>query len=95
MKKYNYVTELNRMRGNSIRRAEAHLKRLGLAVRRLPHLTALHIKRPKWMSWAQFKAAIRSVLQPRRGSAVVFSWTGRVYVCSYRGNQPGVFQPVA
>ena len=48
------------------------------------------------MSWDEFKAVIRAVLQPRIGSVVLSSCrTGRVFLCSNRGNQPGVFQRLA
>lgn len=90
-----YVAEFNRPQTDSIRKCSALLARWGLSVKRLPHLTTVLIERPASMSWRDFKAAIRSVLQPRRGSVLIASQTtGRVFICSNRGNQPGMFQRV-
>ena len=90
-----YVAEFNRPRNDNIRLCAAELQRWGLVVTRLPHLTTLLIKRPAYMSWRDFKAAIRSVLQPRLGSVVIASRrTGRIFICSNRGNQAGLFQRV-
>ena len=88
-----YFGEFNRVVGDSIRNAMKILQSWGLDVQLLPHKTALRIERPKDMSWADFKRAIRAVLQPRRGSVTISSESsGRTYVCSNRGNQPGSFQ---
>jgi len=88
-----YFGEFNRVVGDSIRHAMRVLQSWGLDVHLLPHKTALRIERPDGMSWADFKRAIRAVLQPRRGSVMISSEsTGRTYVCSNRGNQPGSFQ---
>ena len=96
MPKRKYVAEFNRPRNDSIRVCAARLTRHGLSVMRLPHLTTILIERPESMAWSDFKAAIRSVLQPRRGSVVIASrTTGRVFICNNRGNQPGLFQRVA
>ena len=88
-----YFGEFNRVVGDSIRNAMKILQSWGLDVQLLPHKTALRIERPKDMSWADFKRAIRAVPQPRRGSVMISSESsGRTYVCSNRGNQPGSFQ---
>ncbi|WP_314963950.1 hypothetical protein [Bradyrhizobium cosmicum] len=88
-----YFGEFNRVIDDNIRRAMRVLQSWGLNVQLLPHKTALRIERPEDMSWADFKRAIRGVLQPRRGSVMISSETsGRTYVCSNRGNQPGAFQ---
>jgi uncharacterized protein YqgV (UPF0045/DUF77 family) len=88
-----YFGEFNRAVGDNIRRAMSVLRSWGLDVQLMPHKTALRIERPEDMSWADFKRAIRAVLQPRRGSVMISSEsTGRTYVCSNRGNQPGSFQ---
>ena len=88
-----YFGEFNRVVGDNIRRAMSVLRSWGLDVQLLPHKTALPIERPDDMTWTDFKRAIRAVLQPRRGSAMISSEsTGRTYVCSNRGNQPGTFQ---
>lgn len=88
-----YFGEFNRVVGDSIRNAKKILRSWGLDVESIPHRTALRIERPEGMSWTDFKRAIRAVLQPRRGSVMISSEsTGRTYVCSNRGNQPGTFQ---
>lgn len=88
-----YFGEFNRVIDDNIRRAMRVLQSWGLNVQLLPHKTALRIERPEDVSWADFKCAIRAVLQPRRGSVMISSeTTGRTYVCSNRGNQPGAFQ---
>jgi hypothetical protein len=88
-----YFGEFNRAVGDNIRRAMSVLRSWGLDVQLMPHKTALRIERPEDMSWADFTRAIRAVLQPRRGSVMISSEsTGRTYVCSNRGNQPGSFQ---
>jgi hypothetical protein len=85
--------EFNRVVGDSIRNAMRVLQSWGLDVQLLPHKTALRIERPDDMSWGDFKRAIRAVLQPHRGSVMISSEsTGRTYVCSNRGNQPGSFE---
>jgi hypothetical protein len=81
---------------DNIRWVVAYLERHGITVTRIRHLTALLLERPPSMSWDEFKAVIRAVLQPRIGSVVLSSCrTGRVFLCSNRGNQPGVFQRLA
>lgn len=91
-----YVAEFNRPRGDSIAACAGNLTQRGPSVTRLPHLTTILIERPSDLAWSDFKAAVRSSLQPRRGSVVVASCsTGRVFVCSNRGNRPGRFQLVA
>jgi len=88
-----YFGEFNRVVGDNIRRAMSVLRSWGLDVQLLPHKTALRIERPDDMTWTDFKRAVRAALQPRRGSAMISSEsTGRTYVCSNRGNQPGTFQ---
>ena len=91
-----YLAETNRALRDNVRWVVAYLERHGITVTRIRHLTALLLERPPSMSWAEFKAVIRSVLQPRIGSIVLSSCrTGRVFLCSNRGNQPGVFQRLA
>ena len=91
-----YFAEINRARGDNIGRVEKFLARRGIMVTRIQHLTALLLERPPTMTWDDFKTAIRSVLQPRIGSIVLSSCTtGRVFLCSNRGNQPGVLQRLA
>ena len=87
-----YFAEFNRVVGDSIRRAAEHLRRLGLDVQVLPHRTSMRIERPPEMPWQDFKKALRTILQRRRGSVMLHSeHTGRTYICSNRGNRPGVF----
>lgn len=91
-----YVAEFNRPRGDSIAACAGNLTQRGLIVSRLPHLTTLLIEQPRDLPWRAFKAAVQFSLQPTRGSVVVTSCsTGRVFVCSNRGNHPGKFQLVA
>jgi hypothetical protein len=91
-----YVLELNRPRWDNIRACARWLQRnYGLAVQILPHKTSIRITRPKHVSWLDFKKAVRAIIQPRRGSAMIFSQRpGNVYVCSNRANRPGHFQPI-
>jgi len=88
-----YFGEFNRVIGNNIRRAARALQRAGLDVEVLPHKTALLIRRRMSMPWNDFTRAIRSVLQPRRGSVIISSEaTGNTFICQNSGNQPGRFQ---
>lgn len=90
-----YVVEFNRAYGDNIRVAARRLERRGLDVEILSHKTSLVVIRPSWMSWSVFQDAIRAALDPTRGSALVMSQsTGKAFICSNRGNQPGVFQEV-
>ena len=83
------------MVGDNIRAVARRLTRAGLPAHTVAHKTTLVIERPAGMTWARFKALIRSILQPKRGSVILFSeTTGRTFLCSNRGNQPGVFQTV-
>lgn len=87
-----YFGEFNRVLRDNIRFAARMLRRLGLDVQVLPHRTSLMIERPRGMSWADFKDAVRSVLQPRRGSVMLSSESsGNTYICTNRGNRPGRF----
>lgn len=87
-----YFGEFNRVIRDNIRVAARLLRRLGLEVRVLPHKTSLLIERPRGMPWSQFTRAVRSVLQPRRGSVMLSSEaTGNTFICSNRGNRPGRF----
>ncbi len=90
-----YIAETNRVVGDNIRAVARRLTRAGLPTYTLAHKTTIVIERPKGVSWAKFKALIRSILQPRRGSVILFSEaTGRTFLCSNAGNQPGQFQEV-
>lgn len=87
-----YFAEFNRVVGDNIRGAARSLRRIGLNITVLPHRTALMIERPSSMSWPAFKAAIRAVLQPRRGSVIISSEaTGKTFICQNSGNRPGLF----
>jgi hypothetical protein len=91
-----YVLEFNRAYGDSIRTAARRLARWGLDVEILSHKTSLIAVRPSSMTWSEFEDAIRAALDPIRGSALVFSQSsGKAWICSNRGNQPGVFQEIA
>lgn len=88
-----YFAEFNRACGDNIRLTKRRLRRHGIDAHILPHRTSLEILRPKGMSWAVFKSAIRAQLQPRRGSVMMSSEkTGKTFICSYVGNQPGRFR---
>lgn len=88
-----YFAEFNRVRGDNIRLTARALRRGGLRVHVVAHRTALEIQRPDYMSWPAFTSAIRGELQPRRGSVMISSEaTGRTFLCSNAGNQPGRFQ---
>ena len=77
---------------DSSRWAADKLERLGIKVRRMAHLTAMLLELPPGMTWVEFKEALKSVLQPGRGSVLVHSRvTGNVFVCNNRGNRPGKF----
>lgn len=88
-----YFAEFNRVVGDNIRIAKSRLYRMGLNSNILPHKTSLVIERPEAMPWAQFTAAIRAVLQPRRGSVMISSeYSGKAWICQNAGNRPGYFQ---
>ncbi|MCC8948216.1 hypothetical protein H8A97_24675 [Bradyrhizobium sp. Arg62] len=90
-----YILEYNRARGDSIRTAARWLERAGLDVEIIPHKTSLTAVKPTIMSWTAFENAVRSSIDPIRGSVLVMSQSsGRAWICSNRGNQPGVFQEI-
>jgi hypothetical protein len=87
-----YVLETNRAIRDNVKRAARHLERGGLLVDLLPHKTTMLIKRPLSMNWSAFKSLLVSAIQPHVGSMLLFSkYSGRCWICSNRGNQPGVF----
>ena len=87
-----YVVETNRAIGDNVKRAARRLERSGLVVDILPHKTTMLVERPLSMTWADFKRLLASIVQAGAGSLLVFSKTsGRCWICSNRGNQPGVF----
>ena len=91
-----YTAETNRAMRDSIRWVKGFLERQGIKVTLLAHLTSMLLERPPEMTWTGFKTLIRSVIQPRIGSVLLTSCTtGNVFLCSNRGNQPGVFQRLA
>jgi len=89
-----YIIEFNRVIYDDIRRAAwIFQKKWGIAAQVVTHKTTLVVIRPKQMSWSKFKGIILQMIQPRRGSALIFSErTGASYICSNRGNRPGQFQ---
>ncbi len=87
-----YGAEFNRAVGDNIRGVMRKLEKAGLSVRKPPHLTTLFIRRPLSITWDEFKDIIRSVLQPRIGGVFLTSSTGRMFVCSNKGNRPGRFE---
>jgi len=87
-----YFAEFNRVTSDNIRIAAKKLARQGLSVTVLAHKTSLLIEKPDSMSWSELKDALRSVLQPRRGSVMLSSeTTGKTFICRYGGNRPGDF----
>lgn len=86
-----YRAELNRPVGDSTRKVVRFFERRGYEVERIPHLTSLTIRLPDDGDFATFQSDVAKVLQPRRGSALIHSTSGRSWVCSNRGNRPGRF----
>ncbi len=89
--RYRYIAEFNRCVGDSITRVIRRLELLGYEVERLPQLTTLRIRRPTGADFASFRADLCRLLQPRRGSLIVSSSSGKAWSCSMRGNRPGDF----
>lgn len=90
--KKRYFAEFNRVIGDNLKKAVKKLTNYGIKSQILHHKTSILIERPLEMEWAAFKAAIVSVLQPRRGSVMIHSErSGHTYICSNRGNRPGDF----
>jgi len=86
-----YLAEFNRCVGDNIARVIRALRRLGYEVERVPQLTALRIKPPAGGTFDDLKGDLRPLLQPRRGSLIISSTSGRSWSCSMRGNRPGDF----
>jgi hypothetical protein len=87
-----YFGEFNRPQRDNIRACARKLERLGLRVERLRHETSLAIIRPTSMPWGEFLNAIRSILDPKLGSVMLFSQaTGNAFRCDNRSNRPGRF----
>ncbi len=92
--KRRYVAELNRCIGDNIARAIRYLERRGYIVDRVPQLTTITIRLPRGGSFADLQADLVNVLQPRRGSLILCSTSGRSWSCNMRGNMPGVFDRI-
>jgi hypothetical protein len=90
-----YYAEFNRAYGD-IRRVARRLESWwGLNVEIVPHKTTVRIERPPDMGWKRFSDALRSVLDERLGAVILFSAsTGNVFLCSNRGNMPGIIQKI-
>ena len=88
---WRYIAEFNRCVGDSIVRAKRWLERRGYQVEFVPQLTTLLIRRPVGVTMKQFRADLRALLQPRRGSLILFSTSGRAWSCRMKGNRPGNF----
>jgi hypothetical protein len=87
-----YIIEGNRLRGDSIKFVARSLKKYGLGVEQVPHKTTLKLMRPRSMSWKNFLRLLKRFVQPKIGSMLLFSCvTGKVFLCSNRGNRAGVF----
>lgn len=91
---HRYGAELNRCIGDNIARAVRYLERRGYVVDRVPQLTTITIELPRDGSFTALKADLLGVLQPRRGSLVLWSTSGRSWSCSMRGNMPGIFDRI-
>lgn len=93
--KNSYVIEFNRSRRDSLSWVIENLKALGYEVERVPnHLTTIRVDRFKGQRWRAFRRDIRHLLNPKKGSAVVLSDSGKAWVCSMKGNRPGKFVKV-
>lgn len=91
MVRWRYIVEFNRCVGDSISRAKRWLERRGYQVEFVPQLTTLLVRRPVGVTMREFRADLRALLQPRRGSLVICSSSGRAWSCNMRGNRPGDF----
>lgn len=89
--RWRYVAEFNRCVGDSIRRVKRRLERRGYQVEFVPQLTTLLIRRPAGVTMKQFRADLRTLLQPRQGSLILCSSSGRAWSCNMRGNRAGDF----
>ena len=86
-----YIAEFNRCVGDSITRTKRRLERRGYDVDFVSQLTTLRIRRPVGVTMREFRSDLRALLQPRRGSLILCSSSGRAWSCSMRGNRPGDF----
>lgn len=87
-----YFAEFNRVLFDNVKRAVVELKKHGIVATVLPHKTSLLLERPPQLTWKAFKKILHSILQPKRGSMILFSeFTGKTYICQNAGNQPGIF----
>lgn len=86
------MAELNRAKGDNVTACVRQLNRRGVPARRLRHKTSIEIERPIDMSLPAFRNELRAILDPRKGSMILFSerYTGP-FICNNRGNRPGVF----
>lgn len=90
--RYRYLGELNRPRWDNMNACIRRLQRAGLDVEKLRHKTAFAVIRPSSMSWTSFLNILRTVLDPKLGSMLLFSQhTGNAFRCDNRGNRPGRF----
>ncbi|EJC70436.1 hypothetical protein Rleg5DRAFT_6244 [Rhizobium leguminosarum bv. viciae WSM1455] len=87
-----YILELNRANGDSVRKAQIYFERRGIATDVLPHKTTLLLKKPNEMDFTEFKLIVGGSVQRRIGSALMFSkFSGKAFIYSNKGNQPRRF----
>lgn len=87
-----YLLEVNRGSSDNCDVWIEKLKRAGLTVDRLPHLTAVIVHRPAAMKRREFKRSLVAIMQKRStASLLVGDDRGKWYICRNGGNRPRKF----
>ena len=92
--KFLYLAEFNRCIGDNIKNVIRRLRRKGYVVSRIGHKTTILIRRPTGSKFKQFKADLAELVQPKIGSMVLSSTSGRFWLLDNKGNRPGQLQQI-
>lgn len=90
-----YLVEFNRCRGDNIKNVIRRLHRKGYEASLIRHKTTVLIKRPLGSRFSDFKDDLLELVQPRIGSLIMSSTSGKFWMLDNKGNFPGIFQKIS
>jgi hypothetical protein len=86
-----YMAEFNRCIGDNIKNVVRALRAKGYEVGRIRHKTTVLIRRPEGLSFKNLRSDLGELAQPRIGSVILCSTSGRFWLLDNKGNSPGIF----
>ena len=89
-----YMAEFNRCVTDNIKNVIRKLRAKGYEVTRVRHKTTVLIQRPKGVSFKEFCDDLNELVQPRIGSVIMSSTSGKFWLLDNKGNSPGIFQEI-